>query len=221
MCKFIAYYRVSTDKQGKSGLGLAAQQTAVAAHTHGAPLVAEFTEVESGQRATNRPQLAAALAMCRREKATLIIAKLDRLSRNVHFISGLMESGVEFIACDFPQANKLTLHILASVAEHEREMISARTKAALAEARKRGVALGNPDMQAMQDKARQSHHAGRPAVEVVTLMQDWQAQGKTLRAIAEGLNRLNLKTGRGKDWYAGTVRAVLLYSAPAQAQAAA
>lgn len=134
---FIAYYRVSTDKQGRSGLGLDAQKQAVDSFVAGCgTILKEFTEVESGKR-TDRPQLAEALAICRQRKARLVIAKLDRLARNVHFISGLMESGVEFTACDMPEANRLTLHIIAAVAEHEREMISRRTKEALAAAKAR------------------------------------------------------------------------------------
>ena len=123
---FVAYYRVSTDRQGQFSLGLDARE-----------MVAEFTEVESGKRA-DRPQLATALELCRRQRAMLVIAKLDRLARNVAFIANLMEAGVEFTAVDMPYANKLTLHILAAVAEHAREMISARTKAALPAARARG-----------------------------------------------------------------------------------
>src|SRR3954466_11391511 len=154
--KWVAYYRVSTAKQGASGLGLEAQREAVAGYLNGGnwQLAAEFTEVESGRK-NDRPELAKALAMCRRIGATLIIAKLDRLARNVAFVSNLMESGVEFVAADFPQANRLTIHILAAVAEHEREMISARTKAALAAAKARGTwvskagrtvsRLGNPN----------------------------------------------------------------------------
>ena len=137
---FIAYYRVSTDKQGKSGLGLEAQRQAVVdfINGNGNKVIAEYTEVESGKR-RDRPELAKALTDCRKHKAKLVIAKLDRLARNVHFISGLMESGVDFVAVDMPQANRLTVHILAAVAEHEREMISQRTKAALAVAKERGV----------------------------------------------------------------------------------
>src|SRR3712207_6842151 len=141
--KFVAYYRVSTAKQGKSGLGLEAQQEAVRSYLNGGAwqLVDEVVEVESGKR-NDRPKLAEALRLCRLHSATLIIAKLDRLARNVAFISNLMESGVEFTAVDFPQANRLTVHILAAVAEHEREMISRRTKDALAAAKARGKKLG-------------------------------------------------------------------------------
>src|SRR5215472_17965004 len=141
--KFIAYYRVSTAKQGISGLGLEAQRTAVVDYLNGGrwKLVGEFKEVESGKK-NDRPELAKALKACRVHGAELIIAKLDRLARNVAFISALMEAGVEFTAVDFPQANRLTVHILAAVAEHDAAMISARTKAALAAAKARGVVLG-------------------------------------------------------------------------------
>src|SRR5436190_16360184 len=145
--KFVAYYRVSTDRQGKSRLGLDAQREAVTSYLNGGSwqLVQEFVEVESGKRA-DRPQLAAALAACRKHKAKLVIAKLDRLSRNLAFVATVMESGVEFVAVDNPHANKLTIHILAAVAEHERAMISERTKAALAAAKRRGKRLGNPKL---------------------------------------------------------------------------
>ena len=140
--KFVSYLRVSTARQGVSGLGLEAQRESVACYLNGGrwALVREVVEIESGKR-NDRPAIAEALRLCRLHRATLIIAKLDRLARNVHFISSLMESGVEFVAVDFPQANRLTVHILAAVAEHEATMISARTKAALAAAT-RGVKLG-------------------------------------------------------------------------------
>ena len=140
---FVSYLRVSTRRQGESGLGLEAQRQAVFAYTNGGRLLAEYLEVESGKR-NDRPQLLAALAHAQATGATLIIAKPNRLARNVHFISGLMEAGVDFVAADLPSANRLTINVLAAVAEHEREMISARTKAALAAAKARGVRLGNP-----------------------------------------------------------------------------
>src|SRR5712691_9131472 len=118
MADFIAYYRVSTDRQGASGLGLDAQRQAVAGFIGTGQLVAEFTEIESGRRHTNRPQLLAALAECRKRRAVLLIARLDRLARNVAFISALMENGTDFIACDMPQASRLTIHILAAVVSH-------------------------------------------------------------------------------------------------------
>jgi DNA invertase Pin-like site-specific DNA recombinase len=143
--KFVAYYRVSTDRQGKSGLGLEAQQAAVRQYLNGGSwqLVGEHVEIETGKR-SDRPELVMALDACRRQRAKLVIAKLDRLSRNLAFIATLMDSGVEFVAVDNPHANKLTIHILAAVAEHEREMISERTKAALQAAKARGTRLGNP-----------------------------------------------------------------------------
>jgi DNA invertase Pin-like site-specific DNA recombinase len=144
---FVAYYRVSTQKQGRSGLGLEAQKSAVATYLNGGgwKLLGEFTEVETGKGADaldRRPQLRSALDLARKRKATLVVAKLDRLARNVHFLTGLMESKVNFVAVDMPDVNRLTIHVLAAVAEHEREMISTRTKDALAAAKARGVKLG-------------------------------------------------------------------------------
>ena len=206
MATYIAYYRVSTDRQGASGLGLDAQRAAVTRYVGAGQLVAEYTEIESGRRHTNRPQLLAALEECRKRRAVLLIARLDRLARNVAFIAALMESGTDFIACDMPQATRLTIHILAAVAEHEREMISKRTKAALAEAKRRGIKLGNPQIEAARAKAAAVHHLHRPASEVQKLMTDWRGQGRTLRQIAEGLNGLNIRPARGRQWYASSVR---------------
>jgi DNA invertase Pin-like site-specific DNA recombinase len=161
---FVAYYRVSTQRQGRSGLGLEAQQKAVREHLNGGNwrIAAEFTEVESGTR-PGRPKLAEALKTSRALGATLIIAKLDRLARNVHFVSGLMESGVEFTAVDFPHANRLTVHILAAVAEHEAKMMSERTKAALAAAKRRGVKLGGDRGAPLTAKARKAGWQARQA----------------------------------------------------------
>lgn len=138
MITFVAYYRVSTARQGQSGLGLDAQRTAISGflQDHG-ELVAEFMEVGSGRK-NDRPQLAAALDLCLRRRAVLVIAKLDRLARNVAFVARLMESGAEFVAVDNPHANKLMVHMLAAFAEHERDQISVRTVAALAAAKARG-----------------------------------------------------------------------------------
>src|ERR671917_553313 len=146
--RFVAYYRVSTGKQGRSGLGLDAQRAAVARHAAGAggTVTAAFEEVESGRRG-DRPQLGLALAECRLRRAVLLIAKLDRLARDAHFLLGLEKAGVEFVAADMPHANRLTVGIMALVAEEEARATSARTKAALAAAKARGVRLGNPRLQ--------------------------------------------------------------------------
>jgi DNA invertase Pin-like site-specific DNA recombinase len=206
---FIAYYRVSTDRQGTSGLGLEAQRAAVLRHIATGQLAAEYMEIESGKKHTNRPELLAALQECRRRKATLVIAKLDRLGRNVAFISALMESGADFVCCDNPHANRLMLHMLAAFAEHEREQISQRTKAALAAAKVRGVKLGNPRALEALDKAHAVHVARRPAPEVLNIMRSLEGQGMSYRAIARELNQLNIKTGRGHQWYDVTVKSVL------------
>lgn len=209
MTAYIAYYRVSTDRQGASGLGLEAQRSAVAGHIGPGQLVNEYTEIESGKQHANRPQLLAALQECRRKKATLVIAKLDRLGRNVAFISALMESAAEFVCCDNPHANRLMLHMLAAFAEHEREQISQRTKAALKAAKARGVQLGNPRPLEALKRANAVHRARKPAPEILSLMQTLRQQGKSYCAIARELNRLNIKTGRGCQWYDVTVKAAL------------
>jgi DNA invertase Pin-like site-specific DNA recombinase len=206
MTDYIAYYRVSTDRQGQSGLGLDAQRASVTGYIgERGQLLNEFTEIESGKSHTNRPELQAALAACRFHRATLIIARLDRLARNVHFISGLMESKVDFVAVDMPQADHLTLHILASVAEHERKMISQRTRSALAQAKARGTKLGNPRIAEARAKALATQ-TQRPAPEVLDLITEKRVQGKGLREIARELNRLNLRTPRGNQWHAKTIR---------------
>jgi len=142
--RFVAYYRVSTARQGRSGLGLEAQREAVRAFMGGSTreLAEAFTEIESGKHDDDRPQLARALDACRLTGAVLVIAKLDRLSRDAHFLLGLEKAGVEFVAADMPNANRLTVRLMAVIAQEEREMISARTKAALAAAKARGTKLG-------------------------------------------------------------------------------
>lgn len=210
MPQYVAYYRVSTDKQGIQGLGMDAQREAVARFMTGkGDLAAQFIEVESGRK-DNRPQLQLALAECRKRRAVLVIAKLDRLARNVHFISGLMNSDVEFVAVDMPSANRLTIHILAAVAEHEREMISQRTKAALAAAKARGTRLGNPRREEAAAIARAGKNIQPPPPEVRKLMTNWREQGRGLREISRELNKLNIRTPQGKLWYASTVRSQLL-----------
>jgi DNA invertase Pin-like site-specific DNA recombinase len=217
--KFVAYYRVSTEKQGRSGLGLEAQQEAVRSYLNGGnwQLVDEVVEVESGKK-NDRPRLAEALRLCRLHGAILIIAKLDRLARNVAFISNLMESGVEFTAVDFPQANRLTVHILAAVAEHEREMISRRTKDALAAAKARGKKLGGNRGKihlvarkgALASAALRSGKARSRAADIRPIVADIQASGATsLRQIAAALNERHIRTARGKEWTATQVMRVL------------
>ena len=212
---YVAYYRVSTAQQGSSGLGLEAQREAVAQHVASASgkLVDEFQEIESGKR-NGRPQIAAALAACRLRRATLIIAKLDRLARNVAFISSLMESGVDFVACDNPHATKFTIHILAAVAELEREMISARTKAALQAAKARGVRLGNPRLTPGDTyrarKARMAQAAQR-ARDVLPYIEAAQRAGCDRPTdIARALTARGIETpAGGRDWTTTQVRRVL------------
>lgn len=145
--KFVSYLRVSTARQGASGLGLEAQRSAVTGYLNGGDwkLLGEFVEVESGRR-SDRPELAKALSACRIHGATLVVAKLDRLSRNAHFLLGLKEAGVDFVCVDMPSANRLSIGIMAMVAEEEARMISARTKAALQAAKARGMKLGTPNL---------------------------------------------------------------------------
>ncbi len=228
MADIIAYYRVSTAKQGQSGLGLEGQKTAVElfAKQTGARIVASYREVESGKKvASDRPELAKALAHAKRSKATLVVAKLDRLARNVAFLSALMRSGVDFIACDNAHANKLTLHILSAVAESEAEQISSRTKAALGAAKARGVKLGSarPGHWEGRENARLAGLAkGRTvAAKVITeraaeayadltpAMREWRASGMSLQAIADKLNTEGHTTRRGKPWNPVQVSRVL------------
>jgi DNA invertase Pin-like site-specific DNA recombinase len=228
--KFVAYYRVSTARQGASGLGLDAQRQAVTAYLNGGAweLIAEFTEVESGKHA-DRPVLAQAMERCRLTGAKLLIAKLDRLSRNVHFLSGLMEQRVPFVACDMPDANNLTVHIMAAMAQHEREVISARTKAALDAIKARleageeyvsrksgrrlarlgnpqGLSVSKPELGAAATKAKARAFAASvlPTIEAV------KADGATsLAAIASRLNELHVLSAAGKPWTAMGVKRVL------------
>ena len=201
---WVSYLRVSTDKQGASGLGLEAQRKAVADYLNGGKwmLAAEFVEVESGRR-SDRPQLAAALAACKKHKAKLVVAKLDRLARNVAFTAKLMESGVEFVAADMPFANKLTIHILAAVAEHEREAISDRTKQALAAAKARGMRLGGPKLKEAQrnGSARNQEKADTFAANTRPVIEQIRRSGiTTLRGIAAALNARGVPTARGGTW---------------------
>jgi DNA invertase Pin-like site-specific DNA recombinase len=217
--KFVSYLRVSTQRQGKSGLGLEAQREAVSGYLNGGKwaLVAEIVEVESGKR-SDRPELAKALSLCRLHRATLLVAKLDRLARNVAFISALMEAGVKFVAVDLPQANELTVHIMASMAEYEAKAISARTKAALAAAKARGTILGGLrwDINRVGAKGRKAalktrqQGAAKYQADVLPVIQDKQRQGAmSLRQIAAALNAEGLPTARGGEWSAVQVKRIL------------
>jgi DNA invertase Pin-like site-specific DNA recombinase len=243
--RFVAYYRVSTEKQGirsdaeadpkieaitkVRGLGIDAQKEAVARYlerVNGEQVGKGFEEVESGKR-NDRPELAKALATCKTYGATLIIAKLDRLARNVHFISGLMESKVEFVAVDFPQANRLTIHILAAVAEHEAGMISARTKAALAVLKARGVKLGTHQPERIIPHAKKGglasgkvrrERARQRALDLLPVIDEVRSTGATtLAAIAEELNRKGITALRGGRWASRQVLDVLHYATAAEA----
>lgn len=219
---FVAYCRVSTDRQGRSGLGLEAQEAAIRAFLQPADrlLAPIFVEVESGRQA-DRPELAKALERCRVTGATLLIAKLDRLGRSVHFISGLMESGVAFLACDAPDKDRFMLHIRAAFAEEEARKISERTKAALAAAKARGVKLGGnrghqlATPEGTREGARASAEARavkatRHALDVLPAVEDLRAAGITsLNALAAGLTARGIPSPRGAAWTATTVRRVL------------
>ena len=206
--RYVVYTRVSTLRQGESQLGQLAQMEAVnvffASRRH--ELIATYTEIESGKRA-DRPELLKALAECKKRKATLVIAKLDRLGRNLAFIANLMESGVDFVCCDNPHANRLMLHMLAAFAEFERELISKRTKDALAMAKAKGVQLGkHGKILAEQHRAEaclrdQQHHP---------LIAKLMRELRSYRAVADKLNALDVVTPSGGKWYASSVRNVCL-----------
>jgi len=220
--KYISYFRVSTVKQGKSGLGREAQEAAVQAYLDGGRwrLVASFTEVESGRR-SDRPQLAAALAACRLHRAKLVVAKVDRLTRSVAFLSALLEAGVEVLFCDLPQlegpTGRFMLQQMAAVAELEAGMISARTKAALAAAKARGVRLGGArnltvaeDIRELGQKAIQKRADDRAADYAGTIAELQAAGATSLRAIAAALNDRGIPTPSGRgDWQAVQVQRVL------------
>ena len=210
--KFVAYYRVSTARQGLSGLGLEAQQKAVMDYLNGGDweLVGDFTEVETGKGAkalNKRPQLVDAIMLCRKHKAKLVIAKLDRLARNVHFISGLMETRVDFVAVDMPSADPFMLHVYAAMAEEETRRISQRTKDALAAAKARGVVLGqNGQVLADQNKADADGFARSVAPAVHKIR---KAGAVSVRQIAAELNRQDIPTARCGTWHVPTTHRLL------------
>jgi DNA invertase Pin-like site-specific DNA recombinase len=198
---WVCYFRVSTTRQGESGLGLDAQRESVTRYIgqHGGIVAAEFTEVESGKRSSNRPELLRAVELCRRSRATLIIAKLDRLARNVHFISGLMESNVNFVAVDQPTKDRFMLHLQAAFAEEEARRISQRTKEALAAAKRRGVVIGATGRaRAQQYKA----EAVERARQYVSVLAELRAAGFVqVRHVRDELNRRGVPSPGGARWH--------------------
>jgi DNA invertase Pin-like site-specific DNA recombinase len=219
MTNAVAYYRVSTARQGKSGLGIEAQKAAVRRFTtaEGYTLVDEYVEVETGKGADaldRRPELAAALARARKLKCPVVVAKLDRLSRDVHFISGLMAHRVPFIVAELgADADPFMLHLYAALAEKERALISARTKAALAAKKAAGAKLGNPRAAETIGKAHAAHRAAADefATNILPIVREIQAAGRsTLREIAASLNARGVRTARGGQWGASSVHNLLM-----------
>jgi len=224
--KIVSYFRVSTVKQGQSGLGLEGQQAAVDAFVarRGCQVVGSYTEVESGKK-VDRPQLSKALALAKRTKATLVVAKLDRLARNVHFMSSLMESAIDFIAIDLEHANRLTIHILSAVAEGEAKAISDRTKTALQAAKARGTLLGSSrpghwdgrEAARLQGSAKgakvsaevRSKAADEAYIDLIPMIKERRDSGQSLRQIADALNAEGHTTRTGKAWNAVQVSRVL------------
>jgi DNA invertase Pin-like site-specific DNA recombinase len=212
MKRFISYLRVSTDKQGEHGHGINAQRQAINNYisAQGGELLEEFVEVESGKR-NDRPELHKAISRCQVSRATLIIAKLDRLSRNVAFIANLMDAGIDFVACDNPFATRLTIHILAAIAEHEREMISRRTKEALAAAKANGIILGGNRGAHINESMRKESVTVRRArsdayrERVLPTIADFQEKGLSLNETARKLNEMQIYTVRGGRWTATAV----------------
>lgn len=223
---FVSYLRVSSRAQGDSGLGIEAQRADVARHVaaSGGVVIAEYVEVESGKR-SDRPKLAEALALVRASKATLVVAKMDRLARNVAFLSALMEAGVEFLAVDNPHATRLTVHILAAVAEFEREMIVKRTTAALAQAKLRGVRLGSrreghwhgreerrrrgAAVGSQKAALRHRELADAAAGDIAPIILRLRADGLSLSGVARALNARDIPTRRGRCWTSTGVGNVL------------
>lgn len=220
MCKVIAYYRVSTDGQGRSGLGLEAQRQAVTTlcQSRGWQIIEEYTEIESGKKA-DRAQLTAALHHAKVTGGTLVIAKLDRLSRNAAFITALQDSGAKFIAADMPEANELTVHIMAAVAQAERQAIAKRTKEALAAAKARGVTLGNPNGAAALRRAAKGNGASLKSIkgnadsfarDLSPVIDRLRSEGRSsLPQIAAGLNDGGFSTPRGGKWHPSSVKNLL------------
>jgi len=210
--QFVTYYRVSTQRQGASGLGLEAQRQTVERYLAGRDktVIASFTEIETGKGSNaleKRPQLRLALEQCKKTGAALLIAKLDRLARNVHFVSGLIETGVDFVAADMPNANKVMIQMHAVMSEWERDQISERTKAALAAAKARGVVLGATgpaNLKTCNDQRQQKAQEFRERLRPV--LDGMVAQGLTRRAMVTSLNNLGIKAPMGGMWSLGQVQ---------------
>ena len=210
---YVSYLRVSTQKQGYSGLGLEAQREIIQNHLYETTPITEFIEVESGRK-KDRPKLKEALDLCRKTGSTLIVAKLDRLARNVYFLSSLLESDVEIVFCDFPQANKMVLHILSAISQYEAELTASRTKSALQAKKARGCKLGNPEHllgkhdQAIQNsimtcktKADNNPNNKRAVAMLRTLVKEEH----TLKEMADILNREGFVTSKGACFSKATV----------------
>lgn len=219
--RFVVYYRVSTDKQGKSGLGLEAQRTTVMNYLNGGnhEIVGVYTEIESGGK-DNRQELSRALLDCRLKNARLIVAKLDRLSRDLGFITTLQKSEVKFTVAEMPDATELTIHIYAAMAQHERKLISQRTKDALARAKENGKQLGNPCLRRGERipgshvpehiNATRIEKADSFAANMAKVIEDMDgSSGMSLRDIADQLNRAGYQTARKKAWHATSVKRIL------------
>jgi len=213
MKNFIAYYRVSTTKQGNSGLGLEGQKIAVKNFIGGNNLLQEFTEIESGKN-DSRIELQKAMAAAKQHGATLVIAKLDRLSRNAAFIFALRDSGVDFVCCDMPDANSFTIGIFALIAQQEREQISSRTKAALQAKKAQGHKLGSPAnlTAAARTAGNEAYSAAARSnefnVRAFAMIKVLRQQGQSYRTIAETLNTAGFKTAKGKEFFAISVQRV-------------
>lgn len=213
--RYIALYRVSTDKQGMDGNGMTAQRDIVRrfVESQKGVLEMEFSEVESGRKTdTERPQLAAALDYCKKTKAICVISKIDRLGRNAEFLLKLQNSGVDFVACDCPTADKFTVGILALLAQRERELISERTRLGMAAAKSKGVKLGTPNPTKAVAAMVTANKTAKAefAVKVLPVIAEIKSAGvSTLRGICECLNRRGISTRNGKTWYPATVRNVL------------
>ena len=216
---YVAYLRVSTQRQGYSGLGLEAQREIIQNYLGDTKPIFEFTEVESGRKTDKgRPKLKEALSLCRTYGAKLIVAKLDRLARNVSFLSALLESDVEIVFCDFPQANKMVLHILASISQYEAELISTRTKQALAAKKARGCKLGNPEhlMDKHKEAIAKSNETNRKKAEenpnnkrAIAMLRILVEQGKTLSEMTNILNNEGFVTSQGHKFRASQVSVLL------------